>query len=155
SARSSPPGPRRSCCAIRRWWRSTWARSTALLEVAEISTGYGDVQVVDKVSLTVGPRDVVSLVGANGAGKTTTLRAISGLLPLSEGDVRLDGESLRSRRPDEIAASGIAHVPEGRQLFTNLTVEENLALGAFLPAARAQMAKSLDLVFGLFPRLAE
>jgi branched-chain amino acid transport system ATP-binding protein len=126
-----------------------------LLEVTDISTGYDDVLVVERVSLTVEARDVVSLIGANGAGKTTTLRAISGLLPLLHGDIKFDGVSIRDCRPHEIVARGIAHVPEGRQLFTNLTIEENLALGAFLPSARLAMQRSLDFVYELFPRLKE
>jgi branched-chain amino acid transport system ATP-binding protein len=126
-----------------------------LLEVRGVSVAYGDVEVVHDVSLRVGAREIVSLVGANGAGKTTTLRAVSGLLPVREGAIVFEGADLTRLTPSEIVALGIAHVPEGRQLFANMTVEENLELGAFLPAAHAAQRESAERVWQLFPRLAE
>jgi branched-chain amino acid transport system ATP-binding protein len=126
-----------------------------LLEVRNLSVAYGDVRVLHGVSLRVGQGEIVSLVGANGAGKTTTLRAVSGLLPALEGDVTFDGKRITGASPSRIVQRGLAHVPEGRQLFTNMTVAENLEMGAYLPRARASLAKTLAWVTGLFPRLGE
>jgi len=126
-----------------------------LLEVRGLSAAYGDVRVLHGVTLRVGQGEVVSLVGANGAGKTTTLRAISGLLPALEGEVTFEGDPLASLAPSRIVERGLAHVPEGRQLFTNMTVEENLEMGAYLLRAKARLAESLGWVTSLFPRLAE
>jgi branched-chain amino acid transport system ATP-binding protein len=126
-----------------------------LLEVRGLSVGYSDVRVLHGVSLAVAKGEIVSLVGANGAGKTTTLRAVSGLLPVLEGEVLFEGERLTGEMPSRIVERGIGHVPEGRQLFTNMTVEENLAMGAYLPRAKAALAESRDWVTSLFPLLAE
>ena len=126
-----------------------------MLEVRGISVAYGDVRVLHAVSLRVGAGEIVSLVGANGAGKTTTLRAISGLLRLSEGAIALDGQPLAGLPPARIVELGIAHVPEGRQLFTNMTVDENLELGAYLPSAKGAQTASRERALELFPRLAE
>jgi len=126
-----------------------------LLEVRGLSVAYGDVRVLHDVALRVGQGEIVSLVGANGAGKTTTLRAISGLLPALEGRVTFDGEAITGRTPSRIVARGLAHVPEGRQLFTNMTVHENLEMGAYLPRAKTAVGETLAWVTGLFPRLAE
>jgi branched-chain amino acid transport system ATP-binding protein len=126
-----------------------------LLEVRGLSVAYGDVRVLHGVSLRVGAREIVSLLGANGAGKTTTLKAISGLLPAREGAVLLEGQPLTGLRPSRIVERGIAHVPEGRQLFTNMTVEENLDMGAYLPRTRTGQAQRRAWVLDLFPRLAE
>jgi branched-chain amino acid transport system ATP-binding protein len=126
-----------------------------LLEVCRVSVAYGDVRVLRDVSLSVAKGEIVSLVGANGAGKTTTLRAVSGLLPVIEGQIRLDGEPLTRLAPSRIVQRGIAHVPEGRQLFTNMTVAENLEMGAYLPHAHAALDETLRWVTTLFPRLAE
>ncbi|PYM18047.1 MAG: branched-chain amino acid ABC transporter ATP-binding protein, partial [Candidatus Rokuibacteriota bacterium] len=116
---------------------------------------YGDVRVLHDVSLRVGQGQIVSLVGANGAGKTTTLRAVSGLLPVLEGAVKFDGEPITGLAPSRIVERGLAHVPEGRHLFTNMTVHENLEMGAYLPRAKGSMAETMAWVTGLFPRLAE
>jgi len=126
-----------------------------LLEVRGLSAAYGDVRVLHDVTLRVGEREIVSLVGANGAGKTTTLRAVSGLLPVLGGEAIFEGERLTGLPPARIVERRIAHVPEGRQLFTNMTVGENLEMGAYLPRAKAEMERSLAWVTGLFPRLAE
>jgi branched-chain amino acid transport system ATP-binding protein len=128
---------------------------STLLRVEGIEVGYGDLTAVRDVSLEVREGEAVALIGANGAGKTTTLRAVSGLLPLRRGRIELDGRPIHGLRPAEIVARGIAHVPEGRQLFTNMTVGENLEMGAYLPRAKAEMERSLAWVTGLFPRLAE
>jgi branched-chain amino acid transport system ATP-binding protein len=126
-----------------------------LLEVSAISVAYGDVRVLHRVSLRVEAGEIVSLLGANGAGKTTTLRAISGLIPVQEGAVTFEGRPLTGLAPSRIVERGIAHVPEGRQLFTNMTVEENLEMGAYLPQAKAARAETLGRVLELFPRLGE
>jgi branched-chain amino acid transport system ATP-binding protein len=110
---------------------------------------------VRAVSLEVRAGEIVALIGANGAGKTTTLRAISGLLPLRRGRIELEGRALGGLGPAAIVAAGIAHVPEGRQLFPTLTVLDNLELGARTAAGRAGRADTLARVFALFPRLAE
>src|ERR1700752_2368631 len=108
-----------------------------LLRLERIEVGYGDVTAVSDVSLEVRQGEVVALIGSNGAGKTTTLRAISGLLPLRRGTVELGGERVDGLAAARIVARGIAHVPEGRQLFPAMTVYENLELGARTPASRA------------------
>jgi branched-chain amino acid transport system ATP-binding protein len=126
-----------------------------LLEVQGLSVAYGDVRVLHGVTLRVGQGEIVSLVGANGAGKTTTLRAVSGLLPALDGAVNFDGDPIIGLAPSRIVERGLAHVPEGRQLFTNMTVRENLEMGAYLPRAKSAMASTMDWVTGLFPRLGE
>jgi branched-chain amino acid transport system ATP-binding protein len=126
-----------------------------LLEIRRLTAGYGDVVVLHEVALAVGKDEVVSIVGANGAGKTTALKAISGLLPVRGGEIAFDGEPLSGLEPHAIVERGIAHVPEGRQLFTNMTVEENLRMGALLASAKAKAAQNQELVMTLFPRLAE
>jgi branched-chain amino acid transport system ATP-binding protein len=126
-----------------------------LLEIRGLSVAYGDVRVLHDVSLRVGRGEIVSLVGANGAGKTTTLRAVSGLLPVLAGEAAFEGTRLTGLSPSRIVELGIAHVPEGRQLFTNMTVRENLKMGAYLPRAQGDAAATLAHVTALFPRLAE
>jgi len=128
---------------------------SALLRLEAVEVGYGDVPAVDEVSLEVREGETVALIGSNGAGKTTTLRAISGLLPLRRGAVRFAGERLDGLSPAGIVARGIAHVPEGRQLFPSMTVLENLGLGCRGPTARARRQETLAQVFELFPRLWE
>ncbi len=126
-----------------------------LLEVRNIEVAYGDVRALWDVSIHVDAGQVVAIVGANGAGKTTLLKTVSGLLKPRSGEVLLDGSSLVGMAPQAIACSGIAHVPEGRGLFRQMTVLENLELGAFQPKARAHLKQSLEKVFALFPRLKE
>jgi branched-chain amino acid transport system ATP-binding protein len=128
---------------------------STLLRVEGIEAGYGDLTAVSDVSLEVREGEAVALIGANGAGKTTTLRAVSGLLPLRRGRIEFQGRRLDGLGPAEIVARGIAHVPEGRQLFPTMTVRENLELGARSRAARAGRAEMLQRVFELFPRLRE
>jgi branched-chain amino acid transport system ATP-binding protein len=127
----------------------------SLLRIDGIEVGYGDLTAVRDVSLEVREGEVVALIGANGAGKTTTLRALSGLLPLRRGRIELDGQRLDGLGSAQVAARGIAHVPEGRQLFPTMTVRENLELGTRTRAARQARARTLDRVFELFPRLLE
>jgi branched-chain amino acid transport system ATP-binding protein len=128
---------------------------STLLRVDGIEVGYGDLTAVRDVSLEVREGEAVALIGANGAGKTTTLRAVSGLLPLRHGRIEFEGRRLDGLGPAEIAARGVAHVPEGRQLFPTMTVRENLELGARTRAARAARGETLERVFALFPRLRE
>ena len=126
-----------------------------LLEVKSLAVSYGDVRALWDVSIHVDPGTVVSIVGANGAGKSTLMRAISGIIRPSAGEILLAGRSLVGLAPEEIARLGIAHVPEGRGLFRQMTVLENLELGAFQPAARPYMRERLEKAYALFPRLKE
>ena len=127
----------------------------ALLDVEGLQAGYGEVQVLWGVSLKARRGQFTSIVGANGAGKTTTLRAIAGIITPWGGRVRFEGEDV-TRVPTNVkSASGLALVPEGRQLFSTMTVDENLELGAFTRRAGGKYSQRLDQVFSLFPRLAE
>jgi branched-chain amino acid transport system ATP-binding protein len=126
-----------------------------LLSVEALETGYGEVQVLWGVSLKAGRGELTSIVGANGAGKTTMLRAIAGTITPWKGRVSFDGEDVTRLSTHDKAARGFALVPEGRQLFSKMTVAENLELGAFSKRATRQYAQRRDEVFALFPRLAE
>ena len=126
-----------------------------MLEVRHISVHYGDVQAVKDVSLRVEEGSVAVLLGPNAAGKSTTLRAISGILAVRSGEIVLDGEPIHNRPAHEIVERGVVHVPEGRGLFTSLTVLENLELGAYTAKARKVTKANLAKVFALFPRLEE
>ncbi len=126
-----------------------------MLSLSAVSASYGSVPAVSNVSIEVGAGEAVGLLGANGAGKSTTLRAISGLVKLTSGTISFSGKNLSSLQPYRIAELGIAHVPEGRQVFPELTVQENLEIGAYVPSAKAERSRSLDLVYGIFPVLAE
>jgi branched-chain amino acid transport system ATP-binding protein len=126
-----------------------------VLTLSGVSTSYGAVPAVSDVSITVGESEAVGLLGANGAGKSTTLRAISGLMRLTAGSITFLGTNIAALPPYKIAALGIAHVPEGRQVFPELTVKENLEIGAYMPRAKAERSRTLDLVFSIFPVLAE
>jgi branched-chain amino acid transport system ATP-binding protein len=128
---------------------------SALLSVDGLEAGYGDITAVRDVSLSVWPGETVALIGGNGAGKTTTLRAISGLLPARRGTILFEGARIERLGPAHIVARGIAHVPEGRQLFPSMTVFENLELGCRSPSARQRKTETLERVFDLFPRLWE
>lgn len=121
----------------------------ALLEIEHLNTGYNGVSVVRDLNLTVGEGEVVALLGPNGAGKTTTLLTVSGLVPVIAGDIRVFGKSVQGRRPHQIAREGLAHVPEGRALFYQLTVAENLRLGA------AKGSANVEKALGYFPALAQ
>jgi branched-chain amino acid transport system ATP-binding protein len=126
-----------------------------MLEVRQIDASYGDVQVLFSLSLEVREKEIVTLLGSNGAGKTTTLRCIMGILPPRKGEVMFKGQSLSRSPAAERAGMGIALVPEGRELWPQLTVRENLELGAYHGRARARVKQNLDRVHGLFPRLLE
>ena len=124
-----------------------------LLEVKGIDVLYGDVQAVWDVSIHVEEGTIVALVGANGAGKTTLLKTISGITPAKNGEILFEGNSIAKLKPQEVVDIGISHVPEGRRLFSSLTVLENLKLGAYPPRARPLLADSLERAFSLFPLL--
>lgn len=124
-----------------------------LLEVKGVDVLYGDVQAVWDVSLHVDQGTIVALVGANGAGKTTLLKTISGISHAKRGEILFSGKSLAKHKPQEVVEIGISHVPEGRRLFSNLTVLENLKLGAYPPRARPLFTKSLERAHSLFPVL--
>jgi branched-chain amino acid transport system ATP-binding protein len=128
---------------------------TALLELTSIRASYGDLQALFDISLHVNPGEIVTLIGANGAGKTTTLRVISGSLRATGGTVTFDGTNITSLPAHTMAERGISHVPEGRQLFPHMTVEENLDLGAYNPRSRPRVRDALDEQLDLFPRLKE
>jgi len=126
-----------------------------VLEVSGVDVFYGDAQALRDVSLRVDPGEIVTLIGANGAGKSTTLRAISGLLRPRRGSIAFDGRRLDVEPTHEVAAAGIGHVPEGRRLFPNMTVRENLLMGAYRGARWRARAATLERVYHIFPRLAE
>ena len=126
-----------------------------LLELNDISVSFGKVAALRGVSMAVPDGSIITIIGANGAGKSTTLRAISGLTPLSGGDIRFQGERIDGLSPDKVVARGIAHVPEGRRVFPDMTVEENLRTGAFLRSDRQQVERELRNVFATFPSLHE
>jgi len=127
----------------------------AMLEVNDVNTYYGNIHALRGISITVEKGEIVSLIGANGAGKTTTLRTISGLLKPRTGNVVLEGEDLVKYKAHEIVYKGVAMVPEGRGIFSRLTVTENLDMGAFSRKDKPQIADDLTRVFELFPRLKE
>ena len=128
---------------------------TPLLSLDAISVHYGAIRALHDVSIEVGQGEIVTLIGCNGAGKSTTLRAVSALKRLSGGRVTFEGRDLAGLRPHEILRLGLAQVPEGRGIFPNLTVDENLDLGAFARKDTAEVAKDRARVFELFPRLKE
>ena len=127
----------------------------ALLEVNDIHTYYGNIHALKGISLTVEEGEIVTLIGANGAGKTTTLRSISGLLKPRQGSISLDGEDLSNYKAHEVVYKRVVMVPEGRGVFSKLTVAENLDMGAYSRTDKAQISKDLERVFSLFPRLKE
>jgi branched-chain amino acid transport system ATP-binding protein len=126
-----------------------------MLEVQNLQVSYGSIKALHGISLTVPEGKIVTLIGANGAGKSTTLRAISGLIKTAGGSVRYDGAAITGQAPHRIVGQGLCHVPEGRMVFANLTVSENLRMGAYLQRDKAWIAARTDYVFTVFPRLLE
>jgi branched-chain amino acid transport system ATP-binding protein len=124
-----------------------------ILDVENVDLGYGTLKVVFGASLRVARGELVGLVGGNGSGKSTILRAVSGMITPFSGRILFAGEEIRGARPHQMAAKGLAHVPMGRQLFPNMSVRDNLLLGAYLPAARSKRAENLERVEALFPDL--
>ncbi|MBK9187906.1 MAG: ABC transporter ATP-binding protein [Phycisphaerales bacterium] len=126
-----------------------------MLEVRDLEVRYGAIVALHGVSLTVAQGEIVTLIGSNGAGKTTTLRTISGLLRPTKGDILFEGQSIAKSAPHEIVKLGIAQSPEGRGVFANMTVDENLRLGAYIREDQAGIAKDKERALSLFPRLRE
>lgn len=127
----------------------------SLLEVNDIHTYYGKIHALKGISLTVEQGEIVTLIGGNGAGKTTTLNTICGITPASSGTVFLNGEDITRRKPHDIVTLGVVQSPEGRKIFTRLTVQENLEMGAFTRDDKGSIGKDMDSVFKHFPRLKE
>jgi branched-chain amino acid transport system ATP-binding protein len=127
----------------------------ALLRLDDVRASYGDLQALFNITLEVKAGEIVTLIGANGAGKTTTLRVISGLLGSRKGKVYFDGQDISDLPPHQIVMRGVSHVPEGRQLFPFMSVEENLALGAYIPQRRPKIKEAIEEQFEFFPRLKE
>lgn len=128
---------------------------TALLEIRNLETFYGPIMALRGVSLEVHKGRVVTVLGANGAGKTTLLKTLSGIMDPEKGTILFEGQEIQGKEPHKVVRSGIVHVPEGREVFPLLTVEENLALGAYTRSDKAEVARDRDMVFSYFPILAE
>ena len=126
-----------------------------MLDIESLAVNHQQLRALRGVSLQVKEGDLIALIGSNGAGKTTLLNAVSGLLPIADGTVSWQGTNITGLSPDSICRLGIVQVPEGRKLFPNMSVLENLEMGAYLAAARSKAAESFAMVFDLFPRLAE
>jgi branched-chain amino acid transport system ATP-binding protein len=126
-----------------------------VLRISGLSAAYGPVAALSGIDLEIAPGEVVALIGSNGAGKSTTLKAISGLIRPSEGEITFLDQSIVGRRPEEIVARGVIHVPEGRRIFPRLSVEQNLRVGAYSPRAHGKEAIIREEVYALFPRLYE
>ena len=126
-----------------------------MLELRNVSSGYGAIEALKSVNLHADKGEIVTLIGANGAGKSTTLRNITGLVPVTAGEILFEGARLNGVPTHEITARGISLVPEGRAIFANLTVLENLEMGAYLQTDRARNAREMDRIYTLFPRLKE
>jgi len=126
-----------------------------MLRITDLSVSYGAIAALSGLTLEVEAGSIVTLIGSNGAGKTTTLRTVSGLLKPRQGKIEFLGEDITGRPPHLIVARGLCHVPEGRMVFANLTVDENLSMGAFLQKDKAQIAAAREYVFSIFPRLKE
>ncbi|MFT3713867.1 MAG: ABC transporter ATP-binding protein [Archangium sp.] len=131
------------------------AKRDPLLDVSALEVSYGAIKALKGISLSVGQGECVALIGANGAGKTSTLRAVSGMVKPAGGTITLRGEKIGGRKSHELVPKGLAHAPEGRGIFPNLTVQENLDLGAYLRRDSAGIEADLQKCFGFFPRLLE
>ena len=127
--------------------------SEKILEIKDLSVSYGGIEAVKEISFDVNAGEIVTLIGANGAGKSTTLKTIAGLVKPQSASILFEGQEIVGKTPDAIVKSGITLVPEGRRVFPNLTVKENLKIGAYL--RRAALDKDIEYVYGLFPRLRE
>jgi branched-chain amino acid transport system ATP-binding protein len=126
-----------------------------LLKIKGLKVAYGGIQAVKGVDFEVREGELVSLIGSNGAGKTTTMKAITGSLPINDGDIEYLGKSIRGQGPWDLVAQGLAMVPEGRGIFTRMTIMENLQMGAYIRKDKAEILQDIDKVFGIFPRLKE
>lgn len=126
-----------------------------MLRIEKVNVSYGSIHALHDISLTVNDGEVVSLIGANGAGKTTTLHTITGLKGVTDGVIEYDGKDLRRMDPSHIIRIGMAHVPEGRHVFTQMSVQENLEMGSYIMNDKSQIKKNMDMVYEYFPRLLE
>ena len=135
--------------------RKSQVTNPRMLEIRNLTASYGAISALHGISLSVPAGGIVTLIGANGAGKSTTLRAISGLVKPRGGEILYDGHNIAGLPPHEIVKRGLSHVPEGRMIFANLTVRENLAMGAYLQRDKKVVASEMELVFQTFPRLKE
>jgi branched-chain amino acid transport system ATP-binding protein len=127
----------------------------ALLELRDVEAAYGSIQILHGVSLHVNPGEVVAVIGPNGAGKSTTFKVVMGFITHLGGEIVFDGQSLVGQRPNRVLGLGLGYVPQGRVVFAQMTVRENLQMGAYLERDRAKIQASMDYVFSLFPRLRE
>ena len=126
-----------------------------LLKVTGLKVAYGGIQAVKGVDFEVREGELVSLIGSNGAGKTTTMKAITGILPINDGDIEYMGKSIRGQGPWDLVTQGLAMVPEGRGVFARMTIVENLQMGAYIRKDKADIQADIEKVFGIFPRLKE
>ena len=129
--------------------------TNVLLKVKDLKVAYGGIQAVKGVNFEVREGELVSLIGSNGAGKTTTMKAITGSLPINDGDIEYMGKSIRGQGPWDLVQQGLAMVPEGRGIFTRMTILENLQMGAYIRKDKPEIQVDIDKVFGIFPRLKE
>ncbi|TXT41415.1 MAG: branched-chain amino acid transport system ATP-binding protein [Comamonadaceae bacterium] len=129
--------------------------ATTLLKIKGLKVAYGGIQAVKGVDFEVNEGELVSLIGSNGAGKTTTMKAITGSLPINDGDIEYLGKSIRGQGPWDLVKQGLAMVPEGRGIFTRMTILENLQMGAYIRDDKAEILVDIDKVFSIFPRLKE
>ncbi len=127
----------------------------SILEIRDLRVSYGGIEALKGISFDVSEGDIITLIGANGAGKSTTLKAISGLVQPTSGTIRYQGQEIQNLDSQKIVEGGIALVPEGRKVFPNLTVEENLRIGAYLNKNKKEIAEEIETVYSLFPRLHE
>jgi branched-chain amino acid transport system ATP-binding protein len=126
-----------------------------MLELRQVSSGYGAIEAVKQIDMRIDQGEIVTMIGANGAGKSTTLRNITGLVPVTSGEIVFEGKVINNVPTHRITAAGISMVPEGRAVFANLSVAENLEMGAYLRNDRKRNAREMERVYALFPRLAE
>ena len=127
----------------------------AILELKDVEAGYGRIQILHKVALHVNQREVVAVIGPNGAGKSTTFKVIMGFITYLGGDIEFEGTNIVGERPDQILRRGLGYVPQGRIVFNQMTVRENLEMGAFIEPDKKKIKEAMDYIFSLFPRLAE
>ena len=127
----------------------------ALLELHDVEAGYGRIQILHQVTLEVRRREIVSVIGPNGAGKSTTFKVIMGFINYLGGEITFDGQNIVGARPDQILERGLGYVPQGRIVFNQMTVRENLEMGAYVERDKSKIKDAMDYVFALFPRLAE
>ena len=133
----------------------TTAKTNVLLKVSNVKVAYGGIQAVKGVSLEVCEGELVSLIGSNGAGKTTTMKAVTGLLPLNKGRIEFAGQTISGQGPWDLVHQGLAMVPEGRGVFTRMTIQENLQMGAYIRSDNASIVEDMERIYATFPRLKE